>query len=89
MKRLLVILAGCGVNQTPQPMPVPTLPSCVPNRDGQITADELPIALGATLAYYEGDNRTIDQTAKSGAWDFSMERPDDTIVHLGPVALDM
>ena len=24
-------------------------PSCVPNRDGQITADELPIALGATL----------------------------------------
>jgi len=88
MKTALLLLTACGVNQTPQPMPVPALPSCVPNRDGQITADELPIAIGATLPYYTGANRTIDQTAKSGAWDFSQERPDDTIVHLGPVALD-
>jgi hypothetical protein len=85
---LLLLLAACGTNMTPQPAPAPTLPNCVPNRDGTITADELPIALGATLAYYEGANRTIDQTAHSGAYDLSQERPDDTLAHLGPVALD-
>jgi len=89
MKRIAYIfLAACGTNMTPQPAPVSALPSCVPNRDGTITADELPIALGATLAYYAGTNRMIDQTAKSGVYDLSQERPDDTLVHLGPVALD-
>ena len=88
MKAALLLVAACGVNQTPQPMPVPALPECVPNRDGQITADELPLAIGATLPYYDGANRMIDQTAKSGVWDFSAERPDDTILRLGPVALD-
>ena len=86
-RALLLLLAACGVNQTPQPQPAPTLPSCVPNRDGQITADELPIALGATLAYYEGENRTVDLAGTGGVYDLSDERPDDMIVHLGPVAL--
>ena len=90
MKRaaLLLLVTACGVNQTPQPQPAPTLPSCVPNRDGQITADELPIALGATLAYYAGANRTVDLAGANGLYDLSTERPDDMIVHVGPVALD-
>jgi hypothetical protein len=88
MRAALLLLVACGTNMTPQAMPVPALPSCVPNRDGAITADELPIAIGATLAYYDGANRPVDQTAKTGVWDLSMERPDDTIVHLGPAALD-
>ncbi len=85
---LTLLLVACGTNQTPQPAPVPTLPSCVPNLDGQIDASELPIALGATLPYYAGTNRTVDLVAQNGVWDFSMERPDDQIVALGPVALD-
>src|SRR6266700_246152 len=85
---LLATLAACGTNMTPQPMPVPALPQCVPNRDGAITAAELPTALGATISYYSGANRTIDQLPKSSVWDFSTELPDDIIVHLGPLALD-
>lgn len=86
----LVGLAACGVNQTVQPEPAPTLPSCVPNRDGQITADELPIAYGATVAYYAspaGVTRTINTGGTSKLWDLSEERADDVIVALGPVEL--
>ncbi len=90
MKRalFLVTLAACGVNQTPQPEPPPELPSCVPNRDGQLTADELPIAYGATLAYYAspaGGSRTI--ATDGTTWDLAEERPDDVAVALGPVQL--
>jgi hypothetical protein len=88
MKKLIFItLAACGTNETPQPAPVPVLPTCVPNRDGQITAAELPIALGATVDYYVGTNRTVDLAGKSGIWNFSEERADDTVIKLGPVAL--
>lgn len=76
---------ACTTNQTPQPEPAPVLPECVPNRDGIITSAELPVALGATLPYYVGENRTIDQ--QGTRWDFSEERPDDDVVELGPIAL--
>ena len=86
MRRLVLLLVtACGTNQTPQPEPVPELPSCVPNRDGEITADEMPIALGATLPYYVGTNQTITQTGET--WDLSEERADDEVVEIGPVAL--
>lgn len=61
------------------------LPSCVPNRDGVIASTELPIALGATLTYYVSTNQTIAQQGER--WDFSVERAEDDIVALGPVAL--
>lgn len=80
-------LAACSTNQTPQPEPVPVLADCVPDRDGELTADELPIALGATLTYYAGANRTIQQRATGGIWDLSEERADDEVIELGPVAL--
>ena len=70
---------------TPQPTPVPTLPSCTPNRDGAITADELPIALGATLSYYASTNTPVALTGS--VVDLSVERSSDTIVALGPVAV--
>jgi hypothetical protein len=85
MKRLLVILAACGTNQTPQPDPSTMLPSCVPNRDGKISADELPVALGAEVEYYVGTSRTITQAGTD--WDFSAELPDDQVVALGPAPL--
>ena len=83
----LLLVAACGVNQTPQPEPVPQLPSCVPDRDGEITAAELPIAYGATVAYYEGQNRSVDLAAEDGVWDLADEHPDDAVVALGPIAL--
>ena len=81
----LLGLAACGVNATPQPDPVPTLPSCTPNRDGMITADELPIALGAQLDYYASTNINVALTGN--VIDLSQERASDTVVALGPVAL--
>ena len=89
MRCWLFILVACGTNQTPVPEPTPTLPSCVPNRDGAITAAEVPIALGAALPYYVGENRTIDQVLHDGVWRFSEENPDDDIIELGPAALRM
>ncbi|HEY0250783.1 MAG TPA: hypothetical protein VGC41_04620 [Kofleriaceae bacterium] len=84
----LVGLAACGVNQTPQPDPTPQLPSCTPNRDGQITADELPIALGATVSYYARANAMVNLTASpANIFDLSAESADDQVVAIGPVAL--
>lgn len=86
---ILIALAACGTNATPQPAPVPTLPSCVPNLDGQITAGELPIALGATLPYYSANDRAVDLVLHDGRWDLSSEQQGDaaSVVALGPVAL--
>lgn len=86
MKRAaFIMLAACGTNETPQAMPVPANPACLPNRDGQITADELPLALGATVSYYVGANRTIAQAGTD--WNFSEERADDDVVAVGPAPL--
>jgi hypothetical protein len=83
-----MFLVGCGTNQTPQPEPMPTLPNCVPNRNGEITVDELPIALGATVDYYASPaNAERDVSLGGTAWDLSEERADDVVVAIGPVAL--
>ena len=90
MVALGVVLAGCGVNQTPEPEPGPELPRCVPDRDGRITADELPISLGATSTFYAsppGVTRTIDLAPDDGRWDLSTEYADDLVLELGPAPL--
>lgn len=85
---LLSLLAACGVNQTPQPDPAPQLPACVPNRDGAITADELPIALGFTEAYYVSPANThVDLVGDETGWRLDTESPNDHIAGVGPVAL--
>jgi hypothetical protein len=78
---------ACFSNLTPQPEPLPALPACVPDGRGEITADEMPVALGATLTYYTGADRAIVQQAQAGVWDFAEERGDDNVVALGPAAL--
>ncbi len=82
-------LAACGVNQTPEPEPSSELPSCIPNRDGVITADELPVALGATVTTYTSPPNVTREIDLSGerAWKLDDERADDLIVAIGPVAL--
>lgn len=90
MRALVAItlaLTACQPNETPQPEPSPVLPSCIPDRTGGITADELPLALGETLTYYAGTNRTFDHDASDGVWDLSEELADDTVIELGPSAL--
>jgi hypothetical protein len=82
---VLIWIAACGTNETPQPMPAPDLPSCVPNRDGMITADELPIALGATVDYYTSANTQVALTGD--VVDLSQERASDQVIALGPTAL--
>jgi len=87
MRTLIVLaLAGCGVNQTPQPEPLPELPSCVPDRDGVITAAEVPVALDLTAAYYVGSNSPV-ALGGTDAWDLSEERASDDVVAIGPQAL--
>lgn len=83
----LTFLAACGVNKTPPPAPASPVASCVPNRDGVITADELPVAFGAEASYYVGTNRTVDLALANGRWDLSQELPDDDVISLGPARL--
>ncbi len=83
---MIMVLAACGTNLTPQPEPPPELPSCVPDRDGQITVDELPIAYGSTVTYYAGTMRTINTAAANRHWDLS-EETNDPVVELGPIEL--
>ncbi|HEY4055952.1 MAG TPA: hypothetical protein VGM39_05060 [Kofleriaceae bacterium] len=82
---LLLAIAACGANQTPQPELDASLPACLPNRDGVITADELPIALGATVSYYAGTDR--DVSLGGNEWDLSTENANDQVVAIGPTAL--
>ncbi|MBA3459677.1 MAG: hypothetical protein H0T46_06935 [Deltaproteobacteria bacterium] len=86
---IFVLVAACGTNLTPHPEPPPELPSCVPDRDGQITPDELPIAFGSTVAYYAspaGATRTINTGAMNRHWDLSDET-NDPVIALGPTEL--
>lgn len=77
----LLLVVACGENLTPQPEPTPVLPECFPNRDGAITASELPVAIGVTASYYVSKNVTFAQ------WKLDEERASDDVIALGPVAL--
>lgn len=85
---MVIVLAACGVNQTPQPEAAPELPSCVPNRDGAITEDELPIAYDVNASYYASPPGVTRTIATGGmAWDLSDEFPDDVVIALGPTKI--
>jgi|HubBroStandDraft_6_1064221.scaffolds.fasta_scaffold77651_3 hypothetical protein len=85
---LLIALAACEPNMTPQPALDADLGTCVPTRSGMIDEAHLPIALGATLTFYAGSNRTVDLVPSStGVYDMSMQSPNDTVVAIGPVGL--
>lgn len=86
-------LLACNANQTPISNPPPAELSCVPNRDGQISADEIQIA--TTAANYiespAGVSRTVNSqgTGDAGArrWDFSAEFSDDQDITVTPTVL--
>ncbi|MBE7453320.1 MAG: hypothetical protein HS111_31980 [Kofleriaceae bacterium] len=88
-----VLLAACGENLTPPGEGEPSPPlACVPDLDGVLTAEEIPLVLGATAPYLIGGDVAVDVAGEgAGAtrrWDWSVERRDDTAADLGAVALD-
>lgn len=83
----MLALAGCQANETPVPDEEIAPPvACIPDRDGAITAAELPVAIGVAAPYYESRDVTVDLAA-DGAWDLSAESPDDELVEIAPSAL--
>ena len=86
-------LLACNANQTPISNPPPAELSCVPNRDGQISADEIQIA--TTAANYiespAGVSRTVNSQGTGDAsarrWDFSTEFSDDQDITVTPTVL--
>jgi hypothetical protein len=85
---LFIALAACEVNMTPQPGVDADLGTCVPTRSGTIDEAHLPIALGATLTFYAGSNRTVDLVPSStGVYDMSTQSPNDVVVAIGPTGL--
>jgi hypothetical protein len=82
-------VAACAENATPLPTTEPTPPlACLPDLDGEITADELPVAIGAAATYYvSSGTRTVDLSLENGGWDLSEESPDDDLVEISPRAL--
>ena len=92
---LAIALAACAANETPPPEdPPPPIASCLPDRDGAITAAELPIALDVSAEYYvspAGQTVTVDLAGSGDGddrrWDLADERADDDVTTLGAAPL--
>jgi hypothetical protein len=93
---LALALGACGENQTPAgTIDPPTVFTCLPDRDGAITAAELPVALGVTVDYLAspaGATRTVDLVGTGAGdahrWDLSAERADDVAVSITAAPLN-
>ena len=93
----VAIAAGaCQANDTFVPADgQPALPTCVPNLDGAIGADELPVAWGAEVRFrVTAANKTAEVSTRgsddgSGArvWLWDAATADDDVVAVGPQKL--
>jgi hypothetical protein len=88
---ICVLAAACDPNLTPQPSPLPTLPSCTPTNDGTIDAAHLPVAIGVTLDFFttaSGATRsvTLSGSGSDNVWDLGGDTG-DTVMPVGPVAI--
>lgn len=68
------------------------IPGCVPNKDGTITAAEVPIAAGLHATYKIGTNENVSTAGVTGAggkrtWDFSAPLASDQTVIVETLAL--
>jgi hypothetical protein len=88
---VLLALAACEANTTPVPSTEVTPPlGCLPNRDGTITAAELPVVLDTPVDYYVSPPGVTRNVALSGTtWDLSTEYPDDVSTPVAATALSM
>ncbi len=69
-----------------------SLPGCVPNKDGTITRDEVPIAAGLQATYKIGTNENVSTAGVAGVggkrtWDFSAALASDQSVIVETQAL--
>jgi len=69
-----------------------SLPGCVPNKDGTITRDEVPIAAGLHATYKIGTSENVSTAGTTGAggkrvWDFSAALASDQSVIVETQAL--
>lgn len=99
---VVLAFAACGPNQTPVPDRDPyetesqyALP-CLPNLDGQITAQEASPSFGATASYLVsplGATRRIDLDGKDNGdgtrlWDYSTDDALDQAIRIGPTSIE-
>ncbi len=96
---LLVVLAACGegldVTPTRAPYDAADIPGCVPNLDGVIEDEELPVVLGLQLSFLvspAGEERSVavtPATAPDGAreWNWSQDADTDEQLHVSARAL--
>lgn len=88
---IAIAAAACDANLTPPVEPPPPIAGCVPDRDGTITAAELPVALDVHADFYVGSDVTVDLAGDDAGdehrWDLSVERADDDLVPLGAATL--
>lgn len=89
MKRLLCIAllaAGCTANRTPAGGNDGGLPplQCLPNLDGRIDADEMPVAIELAANYFLRSNTSVDLAGQAAAdgllWSYPDETADDARV---------
>ena len=78
--RLSSSLAACGVNQTPQPEPAPTLPACVPEpRRRRSPPPSCRSRSARRSRTTRAPNRSVAHAAgTNGIWDLSEEHPTTT-----------
>ncbi|MEX1367878.1 MAG: hypothetical protein AB1Z98_32415 [Nannocystaceae bacterium] len=98
---LLTPLLGCDGNGTLPPVrelyegQPPVALECVPNLDGRIDADEVPLVLGASVSYLvspPGVSRAVDVAGLDEGglrvWDWSVDLADDQLLRVGPQPID-
>jgi hypothetical protein len=86
---------GCGDNRTPQAGPdAGGTFTCLPDLDGRIDGDELPLGLGARGEYFRSPAGTqidlagtVDDDGR-WTWDLGPERGDEERIAVTPAAVD-
>jgi len=63
---IATLVAGCQDNQTPPGTPGDVALSCLPNLDGVLTADELPVLLDRETSYLVDSDIAVDLAGAQG-----------------------
>ncbi len=75
----LLVAACAGTNDThldaDAGVEPPAVFDCLPDLDGEVTADEMPIALDNPVQYLIGNDRPVDFAGTD--WDWTADTPDD------------
>jgi len=64
---IAMLIAGCQGNQTPPGMPADAELPCLPNLDGVLSADELPVVLDRETSYLVDSDIAVELAGTQGA----------------------